>query len=77
MLSSAQAAYDQGDYRWTVQLCNKLVFADPTNTQAKTLESNAMKQLAYQTESGALRNYYLSGALELRAGVVKRSINRS
>jgi alkyl sulfatase BDS1-like metallo-beta-lactamase superfamily hydrolase len=77
MLSSAQSAYDQGDYRWTVQLCNKLVFADPTNTQAKTLEANALKQLAYQTESSALRNYYLTGALELCEGVMKPALNRS
>ena len=32
LLDHAQRSFDDGDYRWVVELVNHLVFADPTNT---------------------------------------------
>src|SRR5262249_5190727 len=48
-----------------------VVFADPNNQGAKNLEADALEQLGYQAESGPWRNFYLSGAQELRNGVAK------
>lgn len=50
---------------------SKVVFADPNNQQARNLEADALEQLGYQAESGPWRNFYLTGAQELRNGVVK------
>lgn len=48
-----------------------MVFADPNNQAARNLEADALEQLGYQAESGPWRNFYLTGAQELRNGVVK------
>ena len=37
--------------------------------EATQLEADALEQLGYQTESGPWRNFFLTGALELRNGV--------
>jgi alkyl sulfatase BDS1-like metallo-beta-lactamase superfamily hydrolase len=68
VLDRAQTSFDQGDYRWVVQLVNHVVFADPANQRARHLQADAMEQLGYQAESATWRNAYLMGAQELRAG---------
>jgi alkyl sulfatase BDS1-like metallo-beta-lactamase superfamily hydrolase len=69
VLAAAQEAYDNGEYRWVAQLVNHLVFADPDNVDARLLQAAALEQLGYQAESGPWRNFYLTGAEELRNGV--------
>ena len=69
VLKQAKKAYDDGDYRWVATVVNHVVFADPENKQARFLQADALEQLGYQAESGPWRNFYLSGALELRNGV--------
>ncbi|MFF2551209.1 alkyl/aryl-sulfatase [Nocardia sp. NPDC058058] len=68
VLSHARKAFDAGDYRWTVQLLNYLIFAEPDNRSAKMLQASAFEQLGYGAENGTWRNFYLSGAYELRNG---------
>ncbi|MCL4125099.1 UNVERIFIED_CONTAM: hypothetical protein GTU68_015370 [Idotea baltica] len=68
VVAGAQRAFDQGDYRWVVQVLNHLVFADPENRAARTLSADAMEQMGYQSESATWRNAYLSAAHELRHG---------
>ncbi|WP_194820021.1 alkyl/aryl-sulfatase [Nocardia sp. XZ_19_385] len=67
-LSKAQRAYDDGDYRWATQILNYLIFADPGNDRAKMLQASTFEQLGYGAEAGTWRNFYLSGAYELRNG---------
>ncbi len=67
MLAKAQKYFDLGDYRWVVELVNHVVFAEPDNEQARLLQADALEQLGYQSESGPWRDFYLTGALELRA----------
>jgi alkyl sulfatase BDS1-like metallo-beta-lactamase superfamily hydrolase len=50
---------------------NHVVFADPDNQAARNLEADALEQLGYQAESGPWRNFYLTGAKELRDGVMQ------
>ncbi|MGL4724030.1 MAG: alkyl/aryl-sulfatase [Scandinavium sp.] len=71
ILSKAKDDYAQGNYRWVAQVVSKVVFADPKNEAARNLEADALEQLGYQAESGPWRNFYLTGAQELRNGVVK------
>jgi len=70
-LAKAQHDYDQGNYRWVVQVTHHLVFADPGNKAARELAANSMEQLGYQAESSTWRNAYLLGAKELRIGAPK------
>jgi alkyl sulfatase BDS1-like metallo-beta-lactamase superfamily hydrolase len=71
MLQGAKAAYDKGEYRWSATLSNKVVFAEPDNKKARDLEAAALEQMGYQAESGPARNFYLTGAQELRGGITK------
>jgi len=71
MIKAARAAHAKGDYRWAATLANKVVFAQPGNKTARDVEADALEQLGYQAESGPARNFYLTGAQELRGGVKK------
>jgi len=68
LLATARTAYDAGDYRWVAELVNHLVFAEPANTAARSLQADALEQMGYQSESATFRNAYLMGAQELRHG---------
>lgn len=69
VLKKAKDYYDKGDFRWVAEVVNKVVFADPSNQAAKDMQADALEQLGYQAESGPWRNFYLTGAKELREGV--------
>ncbi len=71
VLKKAKDSYDKGEYRWVAQVVKHVVFADPNNKAARNLEADALEQLGYQAESGPWRNFYLTGAKELREGVTK------
>jgi len=64
----AETAYAEGDYRWTVELLNHVIFADETNDTARALQADAMEQIGFGTENGTWRSAFLSGAVELREG---------
>lgn len=70
VMKKAKEAYDQGEYRWTATLLNHLVFANPQNMDARQLLADTYSQLGYQAESGPWRNFYLTGAQELIAGIM-------
>jgi Alkyl sulfatase and related hydrolases len=69
LLQMAKASFDKGEYRWVVEVVNKLVFADPSNQAARSLQADALEQLGYQAENAGWRNSYLAAAQELRNGV--------
>jgi alkyl sulfatase BDS1-like metallo-beta-lactamase superfamily hydrolase len=71
LLEKAKQYYAKGDYRWVAQVTNHAVFADPSNQAAKNLQADALEQMGYQAESGPWRNFYLTGAKELREGIAK------
>ena len=64
----AQQAFDAGDYRWAATLLDHAVFADADHEAARTLYADTLEQLAYGAENGTWRNFFLSGATELREG---------
>lgn len=71
VLEKARQDVDEGNYRWAATALNHLVFAEPENQEAKDLLADALTQMGYQAESGPWRNFYLSGAKELRDGVAE------
>ncbi|GAA1795727.1 alkyl/aryl-sulfatase [Agromyces lapidis] len=68
VLELAQQAYDSGDFRWAATLLDHAVFAEPGNEQAKSQYADTLEQLGYGAENGTWRNFFLSGATELREG---------
>lgn len=69
VIEKAKKAYADGDYRWVAEVVNHVVFSEPDNQEAKELQADALEQMGYQSESGPWRNFYLSGAKELRDGI--------
>lgn len=71
VMDKARKSFAAGEYRWVAQVMNHVVFAEPDNAEARQLTADALEQLGYQSESGPWRNFYLTGAQELRNGVRK------
>ena len=67
-LALARAAFDEGDYRWAMEVGKHLVFADESDEAARTLLADAMEQVGFGAENGTWRNAFLAGAHELRHG---------
>jgi alkyl sulfatase BDS1-like metallo-beta-lactamase superfamily hydrolase len=70
VLRRARDSFADGDFRWVVQVVDHVVFADPDNAEARALQADALEQLGYGSENGTWRNFFLTGALELRKGSV-------
>lgn len=68
VLAKARAHYEKGNYRWVAEVLNHVIFAKPEYQPAKTLLAETYDQLGYQAESAVWRNFYLTGAHELRHG---------
>lgn len=71
VITRAREDFKAGNYRWVASVMNQVVFAEPTNRQARELGADALEQLGYQAEAATWRNAYLMGAMELRNGVTK------
>ena len=64
----AQQAFESGDFRWAATLLDHAVFTDSEHGGARTLLADTLEQLAYGAENATWRNFFLSGATELRDG---------
>ncbi|WP_198938192.1 alkyl/aryl-sulfatase [Mycobacterium sp. IS-836] len=64
----ARAAFDSGDFRWAATLLDHAIFADSTHEAARALYADTLEQLAYGAENAVWRNFFMSGATELRDG---------
>jgi alkyl sulfatase BDS1-like metallo-beta-lactamase superfamily hydrolase len=76
VVDKARASFEAGDYRWVAEVLSHVVFALPSHVAARALAADALEQLGYQSESSVWRNFYLSGAQEMREGVPKRPTRR-
>jgi len=68
VLALGENAFAAGDYRWSSDLLQNLVFADPANAKAKALLARSYQQQAYQAESAIWRNQFLAAANDLARG---------
>ncbi|MER5388555.1 alkyl sulfatase dimerization domain-containing protein [Saccharopolyspora sp. NPDC002686] len=66
-----------GDLRFAAQLLKHAVFAEPDHAAAKDLLADTYQQLGFGAENGPWRNFYLTGAQELRNGVTPNPISIS
>ncbi|KAL9033279.1 MAG: hypothetical protein Q9180_006030 [Flavoplaca navasiana] len=68
IVEQGQAAFNKGDFRWAAEILNHAVFAKPDYTSATSLLADTYEQLGYGAENGTWRNFFISGATELRTG---------
>jgi alkyl sulfatase BDS1-like metallo-beta-lactamase superfamily hydrolase len=69
ILARAKELNGQGQYRLAMEILNKLVYAQPSNQEAKDMLADSFEQIGYQKESPSVRNSFLAAALELRSGI--------
>lgn len=63
--AEAHKAAASGDHQWAAELVSHLVRIDGTDTEAKLVKANALRQLGYGTPNSNWRNFYLTAAREL------------
>ncbi len=71
VIKLAEAAEAVGDLRWAATLLDHVVFADDRNTRARNKLAAIYTRLGFESEAGTWRNIYLTGAQELRDGVMR------
>jgi alkyl sulfatase BDS1-like metallo-beta-lactamase superfamily hydrolase len=64
----AKTAFDSGDFRWAATLLDHAIFTASDHAAARALYADTLEQLAYGAENATWRNFFLSGATELRDG---------
>ncbi|MFI1018648.1 alkyl/aryl-sulfatase [Streptomyces sp. NPDC020965] len=64
----ARQSYDEGDLRWVAEVLNHVLFAEPGHSEARELQALTFEKLGHAQENGVWRNFYLTGAQELRSG---------
>jgi alkyl sulfatase BDS1-like metallo-beta-lactamase superfamily hydrolase len=77
VLALAENAMAAGDYRWSSDLLQNLVFAEPDNAMARARLAESYEQQGYQSESAIWRNQFLAAASDLRRGQAQRSAAQS
>ncbi|MGH3239180.1 MAG: alkyl/aryl-sulfatase [Spirillospora sp.] len=68
VMAMARDYTSHGDFRFAATLLNHVVFADPENADAKSALADVYRRLGQGAECGTWRNFYLTGAMELREG---------
>jgi len=66
----AKTAFDSGDYRWAATLLDHAMFTDSDHAGARELYADTLEQLGYGAENATWRNFFMTGATELRVGNV-------
>jgi alkyl sulfatase BDS1-like metallo-beta-lactamase superfamily hydrolase len=77
VLALARNAMATGDYRWSSDLLQNLVFAEPENRAARMALAESYEQQGYQAESAIWRNQFLAAAADLRGAGAKRPAAQS
>ncbi|MGW5641650.1 alkyl/aryl-sulfatase [Saccharopolyspora sp. NPDC003752] len=72
VVEKAREAFESGDLRWVAEVVNHVLFAEPDHAEARELQAATFERLGYGAENGTWRNFYLSGARELRQPAAER-----
>jgi len=64
----ARTAFDSGDFRWAATLLDHAIFTDGDHAGARELYADTLEQMGYGAENATWRNFFMSGATELRDG---------
>ena len=74
LVAAGQKALEAGDARWAAELLRHAVLADGSNRPAREALARSFEALGYRAEAATWRNFYLTGAPELRDGPPARGL---
>ncbi len=69
LLENAALAYQQGEYQWTLEICDHVLRLDTKNQKAKAIKADALTALGEKQIASTARNYYLTQALEVKGDI--------
>jgi alkyl sulfatase BDS1-like metallo-beta-lactamase superfamily hydrolase len=70
LATRAREFLNEGDLRFAAELASHAVFADPDSADARDVLAQALQRLGYGAECATWRNCFLTGASELRRGII-------
>ena len=76
VIARAETDFAKGEYRWVAQVMKEVVYAEPTNIEARALCADALEQMGYQAEFGDLAQRLplrRAGAAPRRASSCRRA----
>ncbi|MCX7982354.1 MAG: MBL fold metallo-hydrolase [Syntrophales bacterium] len=76
IMDRARKELEEGHHRWVAEVMYHVVTAEPENDAARRLLAEALERMGFREESAVFRNFYLSGAYELRYGIQEREEKR-
>lgn len=65
ILEEIKRALKEREYQWAAEISTQLIQANREDHDARHMKAEALRELAYQTENGPFRNWYLTQALNL------------
>lgn len=68
VLRAVQAAVEEREYQWALELCDLLLNAGEMTPEARRWKAAALRKLAAMETSANGRHYYLVSAYELESG---------
>ncbi|WP_037606932.1 alkyl/aryl-sulfatase [Streptacidiphilus rugosus] len=74
-LATARGYAERGDLRFAATLLNHVVFAAPEDGRAREALAEVYTALGHGAENGTWRNFYLTGAQELRDAPVAQAVD--
>ncbi|WP_137875502.1 alkyl sulfatase dimerization domain-containing protein [Rhodococcus sp. Q] len=75
VLEKARGYTDGGDLRFAAELLKHAVFAEPDNADAREALADVYTRLGFGAENPTWRNFYLTGAKELRGEITPPDID--
>jgi len=77
VVRKAELCVEQGDLRWAAEVLSHVLYAEPEHDAARGLQARVFDRLGYGAESGPWRNFFLTGAAELRGGIAATPIRHA
>lgn len=74
VIKKANEFVEEGDLRFAATLLNHVVFAEPHNEAGQAMLAQTYERLGFCSENGPWRNFYLSGARELRGQMTTHNL---
>ena len=69
VLEEAKGAFKHGDFQWAAEIATWIVKADTSDTEARQVKADALRQWAYVQKNINWRNWALTTALELEGAL--------
>ncbi len=76
VLSNAQTALNEDDYRWAAQLMSYILRIEPNHPQARQLKADALRKIAQHTTAANTRAFCLFEARALEGKIDLKRVNR-